>query len=141
MSNTTPAEQRAMSEGTDSTGGYAVPDLMAARTIDALCAQSVIFRAGAEMVPLESDVNKFAAITANPTPAWRAENAAVAESDPTFGVVSFAPKSLAVYTTASVELMVRVYRRPTAARTKSDPKRDADGVESDLESRRVQPGC
>lgn len=38
-------------------------------------------------------------------PAWRVENAAVNESDPTFSAVTLAPKSIAVMVKASVELM------------------------------------
>ncbi len=51
----TPIEKRALAEGSDSAGGYTVPDILAARMIDRLRAKSVVFQAGAQTVPLLSD--------------------------------------------------------------------------------------
>lgn len=83
----TDLERRALSEGTDSAGGYTVPDILSARMIDRMRSASVVVRAGAQSVPLESDVSYVAKIVSDPVPAWRVENASVAESDPTFGRV------------------------------------------------------
>lgn len=101
----TDAERRALSEGTDSAGGYTVPTVLSAALIDRLRRQSVLVRAGARTVPLTSDSNVIAKLTADPTPAWRAEAGAVAASDPTFGAVTLAPKSLAVLVKFSRELL------------------------------------
>lgn len=98
-------ERRALSEGSDSAGGYTVPDILSATLIDLARAQSVVMRAGAQTVPLTSDTNNFAQLLTDPVPAWRAEAGAVAESDPTFGLVQMIPRSLAVQTKVSVELM------------------------------------
>ncbi|WP_269514130.1 phage major capsid protein [Brevundimonas subvibrioides] len=98
-------EKRALSEGTDSAGGFTVPDILSAQLIDRLRAQSVLVRAGARTVPLSSDQNYIAKIATDPVPAWRAENAAIAESDPTFTRVSMAPKSLAVLVKVSREVL------------------------------------
>ncbi len=97
-------ERRALSEGTDSAGGYTVPSILSAQLIDALRAESVVFRAGAQIVPLTSDSHSIAAVAADPMPAWRDENASVAESEPTFRNVPMRPKSLAVLTRLSREL-------------------------------------
>lgn len=99
------AERRALSEGTDSAGGYTVPDVLSAQLIDRLRAQSVLVQAGARTIPLTSDQNYIAKIATDPVPAWRAENAAIAESDPTFARVSLAPKSLAVLVKVSREVL------------------------------------
>jgi HK97 family phage major capsid protein len=48
---------------------------------------------------------KIARLLADPTAAWRAESAAVAESDPSFEAVTFAPKSLDVFFKTSRELV------------------------------------
>lgn len=104
MGAETDLERRALAEGTDSTGGYTVPSILSARLIDALRAQSVVNRAGAQVVPLTSDYQSIAAVASDPTPAWRVENAAIAESDPTFRSVEFQPKSLAVMVKVSREL-------------------------------------
>lgn len=101
----TDIEKRALAEGTDSSGGYTVPTTLSARLIDNLRAQSVCTRAGAQMVPLTSDNHSIAAVDSDPTPAWRNENEAVNEDDPTFRNVPFAPKSLAVMVKVSRELL------------------------------------
>ena len=101
----TEQERRALSEGTDSAGGFTVPTILSAQIIDRLRAQSVLIRAGARTVPLTSDTNVIAKLSADPTPAWRAESAAIAISDPTFAAVTLAPKSLAVMIKFSRELL------------------------------------
>lgn len=101
----TDAERRALSEGSDSAGGFTVPDILSATLIDLARAQSVVMRAGAQTVPLTSDTNNMARLLSDPVPAWRAEAGSVAESDPTFGRVQLIPRSLAVQTKISAELM------------------------------------
>ncbi|MEF2557599.1 phage major capsid protein [Aurantimonas sp. C2-5-R2] len=98
-------ERRALAEGTDSSGGYTVPDILSARMIDRLRAASVVFRAGAQTVPLASDQNYIAKVATDPAPGWRNENALVAESDPTFGRVALTPRSLMVMVRVSRELL------------------------------------
>lgn len=98
-------ERRALSEGSDSAGGVSVPDVTLARFIDKLRAQTVCIRAGAQTLPLTSDKVTIARTTTDPTVAWRAENAAVAESDPAFEGLVFVPQSLAVYFKVSRELL------------------------------------
>lgn len=100
----TDIERRALSEGSDSAGGYTVPDVLSAQLIDLARAQSVTIRAGAQTVPLGSDVNKIAKLLTDPAPAWRLEAGEVATSDPTFGLVNLTPRSLAVQTLISAEL-------------------------------------
>lgn len=101
----TEAERRALSEGSDSAGGFTVPDILSATLIDLARAQSVVMRAGAQTVPLTSDTNNMAKLLTDPVPAWRQEGGAVATSDPTFGRVQLIPRSLAVQTVISAELM------------------------------------
>jgi len=101
----TDLEKRALAEGTDSSGGYTVPETISSRLIDYLRAQSVCTRAGAEMVPLDSNNHSIAAVDTPPSPGWRNENAPVAESDPTFRNVPFVARSLAVMVKASDELL------------------------------------
>lgn len=99
------AERRALSEGTDSAGGYTVPDILNNRVIDALRARSIAVQAGSITVPLRSDNNLIARIGSDPVAGWRAENASVAESDPTFSQVALVPKTLAVMFKVSRELL------------------------------------
>ena len=98
-------ERRALSEGTDSAGGYTVPTLLSGQIIDRLRPMSHVMSAGAKIVPLASDAVTFAKIASDPTATWRAENAAVSESDSTFGGLTFTPSTLAVVVRASRELI------------------------------------
>lgn len=98
-------ERRALASGTDSAGGYTVPEALSAALIDMLRARSVVFQTGARTVPLTTATNTIAKLASEPVPGWRAENAAIAESDPTFGAVVLQPKSLAVLVRVPRELL------------------------------------
>lgn len=98
-------EKRALSEGTDSAGGYTVPTRLASEFIDKLRAKMVCFEAGARVVPLDSDNLAIARVTGDPTVAWTAENAEITASDPTFDAVTLAPKKLATLVKVSRELL------------------------------------
>lgn len=98
------AEARALSEGTDSAGGFTVPSPLASQFIDRLRARSVVMQAGAMTVPMDSATLAMARLETDPDSAWRAENAAIAEGDPTFGRVLFEAKTLAGKLTISREL-------------------------------------
>src|SRR5207247_8818606 len=73
--------------------------------IDRLRAAVVTMRAGARTIPLTSDKTTVARLLTDPAAAWRSENGAVASSDPTFDGVVFTPRSLAVVTPVSRELL------------------------------------
>jgi HK97 family phage major capsid protein len=103
--NLTETERRALSEGTDSAGGYTVPTILASEFIDKLRAKSVVFQAGARTVPMSSDNLAIARVTGDPTVAWTAENAEITASDPTFDAVTLAPKKLACLVRLSRELL------------------------------------
>lgn len=98
-------ERRALAEGTDSAGGYTVPDVLMARLIDKLRSKATVMNAGAVTVPLTSDNNSIAKLATDPQASWRAENALVGTGDPTFDRIQFLPKTLAVIVKASRELL------------------------------------
>jgi len=98
-------ERRALAEGTDSAGGYTVPSITSAKLIDGLRAQAVTLKAGAQLVPLESDSTTIARVLTDPTVEWLAENAVQSDSSPTFGAVIMVPKTLRALVRASRELM------------------------------------
>jgi HK97 family phage major capsid protein len=104
MGGRTPAEKRALSEGSDSAGGFMVPSVLMPDFVDALRSASVVFRAGASTVPLETDSTTIAKLLTDPTASWHSENATVTASDPTFGAVAFAPKTLIALIRVSREL-------------------------------------
>lgn len=95
----------ALSEGTDSAGGYTVPNYLSAQLIDAMRAKTVVIQAGAMTVPLETQETTIARLASDPQASWRLENADVAESDPTFEAVTFTARSLACLVKVSRELL------------------------------------
>lgn len=97
--------RNALSEGTDSAGGYSVPRFLMGEVIDRMRARTTVIQAGALTLPLETQVTTIARIANDPTAGWRAESAALAESDPTFEAVTFTARSLAVLVKISRELL------------------------------------
>lgn len=99
-------ERRALSEGTDSAGGYTVPTPLSSLFIDKMRARSVVNQAGARTVPMESQTLAIARVESDPTVAWRAEAGAINVSDPTFGRVVFTALSLSTIVRVSRELLM-----------------------------------
>lgn len=105
LGTSNPEVRNVLAEGTDSAGGYTVPTFLMARLIDRMRAKTVCIQAGALTVPLETQKVSIARLASDPTASWRAENAAVGESDPTFERVQFTARSLAVLVKCSRELL------------------------------------
>lgn len=99
-------ERRALGGVTDSAGGYSVPDLVFGTLVDRAREQATVVRAGAQIVPIESDKVRFAKVLTDPAIEWRAENIEIVGDDFTFGQVEFVPKTGAVLVKASRELMM-----------------------------------
>ena len=100
--------RRALSIGTDASGGHLVPSILMPGVLQAMMPESALLRAGTKMIPVEDNGAKtytFAAVNTVPTPAWRQEAGGIAESDPTFRAVVATPRSLAVIFKISRELL------------------------------------
>lgn len=97
----------ALSVGTDSEGGYAVPSVVMPGILQALVHASSVLSAGAGIVPLDFGAKNFttAAVDSIPKAAWRLESGNVANGEPTFRGVIAAPKSLAFMFRVSRELL------------------------------------
>lgn len=102
-----PEIKAALSEGTDTAGGYSVPNRVMPEIMTALVPASSLMAAGAGIVPLSDGGKSFttAAVDAIPNAAWRLEAGAVAESEPTFRAVVATPRSLAFMFKVSRELL------------------------------------
>lgn len=98
------AEQRAVSESPLTAGGHMVPTPVAATVIDKARAAARVFQAGAQTVPMTSQTLKYARLTAEPTPAWRNEGAAIADQALTFDAVTFTARTMAMLVKCSIEL-------------------------------------
>lgn len=98
------AEERALAEGTNSAGGYSVPTTIFAELVDKMRPASVTQQAGAQVIALDAWKGTYARVTTDPVPTWRAENAAVASSDPVFDSIALQARTLAVSVPVSREL-------------------------------------
>ncbi|MBB5506712.1 phage major capsid protein [Paraburkholderia atlantica] len=96
-----------LAEGQDKTGGFAVPNSVMPRILDAMVDQSALLGAGAGILPIDTGAKSVtvAAIDVLPKPAWRLEAGGVAETDPTFRGVIATPRSLACIVRISRELL------------------------------------
>jgi len=104
----TPGVRNALSEGTDSAGGYTVPTVLMPGLLQALVPNSSLLQAGAGLVDVSQSGAKSyntAAISSIPTAAWRSEAGSVSESDPVFRNVPATPRSLAFFFKLSRELL------------------------------------
>jgi HK97 family phage major capsid protein len=98
-------ERRVLGGASIGAGGATVPTPIAAEVIDVARNASVALRAGVRTMPMTAATLKFARVTADPTGGWRAENATITESDPTFDQVTLSAKSWALLTRISRELL------------------------------------
>lgn len=105
---TTTAEVKAaLSTGTDTAGGFALPSVVMPSILEALVPASSVLSAGAGIVPLDAGAKMFTTVAVDsiPTAAWRLESGNVAVSEPTFRAVQSIPKSLAFMFKISRELL------------------------------------
>jgi HK97 family phage major capsid protein len=72
--------------------------------IDLARNRTVVFRAGAQTVPMTSQTLALARLTSEGTPAWKTENAAITAADMVFERVTFTARTLVRLITLSVEL-------------------------------------
>ncbi|MFC5428348.1 phage major capsid protein [Paraburkholderia denitrificans] len=104
---TTDVVMASLAAGTDSTGGYAVPNIVMPGILTAMVDQSALLAAGARILPMEYGAKSVTVVGIDtlPTPAWRAELGAIVESEPTFRGVVATPRSLACIVRISRELL------------------------------------
>jgi len=100
----TPAIKNALQIGTDSEGGYLVPDEFERKLIEALNEQSV-FRSLATVIKTTSGERKIPLVTSYGQAAWTDEEALITDSDDTFGQVSLGAHKLATLVKVSDELL------------------------------------
>ncbi|MBT9486562.1 MAG: phage major capsid protein [Rubrivivax sp.] len=103
---TTERATKALSVGTDTAGGHAVPRATFGDIMAALVPNSALLQAGASVDPVgDAKSITTAIVNAIPTAAWRQEAGAIAESDPTFRSVVATPQSLSFRFKVSRELL------------------------------------
>lgn len=102
--NLSGVELRAMSEGTDSQGGFLVPEQLSSNVIDLARANAVVFQAGAQVAPMETDTLNLARLATGNSANWKSENAAVTGSDQVWEKLTLTAKTVVVNQILSREL-------------------------------------
>ena len=100
----TPELKNALQEGTDSEGGYLVPDEFEHTLVQALNSQNII-RANARVITTSNGLHKIPVVSANGSAAWIEEENAYTESDETFGQVSLDAHKVGTLIKVSEELL------------------------------------
>jgi len=95
---------RALSEGTDSAGGYLVPEEFRAEVMRVV-EKHGIARRRCSVLPMKTDTLKVPKLTSSVTVYWPAEGAKITASQPAFGLVTLAAKECAGITPATSQLL------------------------------------
>jgi HK97 family phage major capsid protein len=98
-------DRKAMGGGTDIAGGYLVPEEFRAEVIRKLKPLTVVRRAGARAITMNSDTLDIPVVSANGSGSWIGENTTYAESEPTLDNVRLTPFKYARLVRASYEMM------------------------------------
>ena len=97
-------ELRALVENTGA-GGVVVPTEYSAAFFDRLAAESVMLRAGAQIIRTNRDVLKVPRIDSDPSAAFVAEGGTISPGDPGYTEISATPVKIATLTVMSNELI------------------------------------
>ncbi|MBF6614757.1 MAG: phage major capsid protein [Chloroflexi bacterium] len=95
----------ALNEGTASQGGYLAPTIYANELLLPLFNESYLRSAGSRIIPMTSDALQWPKLTASSAAVLTSEAASYNESEPTFGVVNFAPYKFTKEVKASDEMV------------------------------------
>jgi HK97 family phage major capsid protein len=86
--------QKALEAGVPSAGGFAIPQVLSARVIEALYAQSLLEKMGVTKLPMPNGNLRMARMDTTSTVGWVGELPAAATTQPVFGDVNLAAKKL-----------------------------------------------
>ncbi|MGR3311207.1 MAG: phage major capsid protein [Candidatus Brocadiales bacterium] len=100
-----PLERKALGEGTDSAGGYLVPEEYLGDVKDRITARTIVRRAGATIYPMATDTLNVPKITGGATAYWVGENTQITAGDETFGQLQLVAKLLAAMVKVSNQLL------------------------------------
>lgn len=100
----TPELRNALQEGTDSEGGYLVPDEFERTLVQALNQENVI-RAHAHVITTSNGLHKIPVVASHGTAAWLEEESAYTESDEVFGQVNLDAHKVGTLIKVSEELL------------------------------------
>jgi len=96
---------KALAAGTDTAGGYLVPEEYSMEIIEFLRPQSVVRRMGATVVPMATGTLNIPAIAGGSQASYVGENSGISTQEPTFGNVQLTWKKLAAIVPISNDLL------------------------------------
>ncbi len=100
------AERRTFqAEGTNTLGGFLVPDPLWANIVDLARNRAICMRAGMQTITMDSETLKMARLTGDPTIALKGENEAWSDTNATFDQLQFVAKTYGAVLTCSEELI------------------------------------
>ncbi len=102
--NLGPAEARAAVANVDAKGGHLLTPAMSSMFIDLARSASVVEKAGATVLPLETSETILARLESDATAHWVGEMQAATSSDPGFSKITLRPRTLVAVVPISVEL-------------------------------------
>ena len=96
---------KALEAGVPSAGGFGIPQILSARVIEALYAQTIMEKAGVSRIPLVNGNMSLARMDTSSTVGWVGELPAAAPTQPVFGDVKLSAKKLFALAEISNSLM------------------------------------
>jgi HK97 family phage major capsid protein len=101
-----PSHVRAGAAGIGAAGGFLIAPELAGYVIDLARAKARVLQAGAQTVPMVNGNLTVAIVTGDPVASWKAENAAFAVSQGSYGEITLTTKTLGVIVPLSLELVM-----------------------------------
>lgn len=99
------AEARAQSIGTDTKGGFMVPEHISAEVIDLLRAKNVCIQAGARTMPMSAQTVRVCRVDSDPVASWTGESSLIPDTDMSIGALDFIAHKLTCLIKVSRELL------------------------------------
>ncbi|OHB54671.1 MAG: hypothetical protein A2Y12_19115 [Planctomycetes bacterium GWF2_42_9] len=99
------AEARAQSIGTDTKGGFMVPEHISAEVIDLLRAKNVCIQAGARTMPMSAQTVRVCRVDSDPVASWTGESSLIPDTDMNIGALDFIAHKLTCLIKVSRELL------------------------------------
>lgn len=99
------AEGRAQSTGTDTKGGFMVPEHISAEVIDLLRAKNVCIQAGARTMPMTAQTVRVCRVDSDPVASWTGESSLIPDTDMSIGALDFIAHKLTCLIKVSRELL------------------------------------
>lgn len=96
---------KALEAGVPANGGFGIPQVLSARVIEALYAQTILEKVGATRIPMPNGNIRMARMDTTSTVGWVGELPAATPTQPVFGDVSLSAKKLFAISEISNSLM------------------------------------